>query len=67
MGGKFKFSAQGSDLAPFIGIWTKIKMPFEIKPALQISVSSLLPRIGNIEVIHTDRDAIQNSGELLVI
>ena len=31
MGGKFKFYAQECDLAPFVGIWTKLKMPFEIK------------------------------------
>ena len=31
MGGKFKFYAQGSDLAPFDGNGTKIKIPSEIK------------------------------------
>ena len=31
MGGKFKLSAQESDLAPFVGNWTKLKMPSEIK------------------------------------
>ena len=40
MGGKFKFSAQGSDLAPFVGYETKI--PFEIKPPLQPSNCALL-------------------------
>ena len=34
MGGKFKFSAQESDLAPFVGNGTKVKMPSEIKPPL---------------------------------
>ena len=34
MGGKFKFSAHGSDLAPFVGNGTKFKIPFEIKPPL---------------------------------
>ena len=35
MGGKFKFSAQGSDLAHFFGNRTKIKIPSEIKPPLE--------------------------------
>ena len=34
MGGKFN-SAQGSDLAPFYGNGTKIKIPSEIKPPLE--------------------------------
>ena len=29
-----KFPARGSDLAPFLGNGTKIKIPFEIKPPL---------------------------------
>ena len=38
MGGKFKFYAQGSDLAPFDGNGTKIKIPSEIKsPLVQLS------------------------------
>jgi len=38
MGGKFKFSAQGSDLTAFVGNVTKIKTPFEIKlPLVQQS------------------------------
>ena len=32
--GKFKFSAQGRDLALFVGNGTKVKIPSEIKPAL---------------------------------
>ena len=32
MGEKFKFSAQGSDLAPFVANGTKYKIPSEIKP-----------------------------------
>ena len=32
----FKFSAEGSDLAPFIGNMTKPKIPSEIKPHLGI-------------------------------
>ena len=36
MGGKFKFSAQGSDLASFIGNFTKVKIPAEIKPPLAL-------------------------------
>ena len=31
----FKFSAQGSDLAPFVGNGTKIKILSEIKPPLE--------------------------------
>ena len=34
MGGKFKFSAQESDLAHFVGNGTKAKIPSEIKPPL---------------------------------
>ena len=34
IGGKFKSSAQGSDLAPNLGIATKNKVPSEIKQAL---------------------------------
>ena len=34
MGGKFKLSAQGRDLAPFVGNGTKVKIPSEIKPPL---------------------------------
>ena len=30
--GKFKFSAQGSDLAPFVGYGIKAKIQYEIKP-----------------------------------
>jgi hypothetical protein len=33
-GGKFKFSVQGSDLAPFVGNGTKVKIPSEINPIL---------------------------------
>ena len=36
MDGKFKFSAQGSDLAQIIGNGTKVKIPSEIKPPLVI-------------------------------
>ena len=39
MGWKFKYFAQGSDLAPFIGNWTKNKVPSEIKPPLGIQKS----------------------------
>ena len=31
-GGKFKFSAQENDLAPFVGNGTKVKVPPEINP-----------------------------------
>jgi hypothetical protein len=33
----FKFSAQRTDLAPYIGNGTKVKIPFEIKPPLQVA------------------------------
>ena len=39
MGTKFKFSAHGSDLAPFVGKGTKFKIPFEIKPPLHSTIS----------------------------
>ena len=32
--GIFKFSAQNSDLAPFVANGTKVKIPSEIKPPL---------------------------------
>ena len=35
MCGKFKFSAQESDLSPFVGNETKFKIPSEIKWPLQ--------------------------------
>ena len=34
LGGKFKFSAQGSNLSPFVGNGTKNKIPSDIKPPL---------------------------------
>ena len=34
MGGKLKISAQGRDLAPFVGNGTKIKITSEVKPPL---------------------------------
>ena len=34
LGGKFKFSAQGHDLTPFVGNGTKFKITSEIKPPL---------------------------------
>ena len=34
MGGKLKFSAQGSDLAVFVGNWAKEKIPSESKTPL---------------------------------
>ena len=37
IGRKYKFSAQGSDLAPFVDHGNKIKVPSEIKPPLVIS------------------------------
>ena len=33
-GGKFEFSAQGEELAPFVGNVTKVKIPSEVKPSL---------------------------------
>ena len=47
--GKFKFSAQGSDLAPFVGNGTKFKIPSEIKPPLvwpeKLETLSCLPSL----------------------
>ena len=34
MGGKFKFSDQGSDLAPFVGNGNKLKILSDNKPPL---------------------------------
>ena len=34
MEGKFKYSAQKSDLARFVGNGTKVKIPSEIRPPL---------------------------------
>jgi hypothetical protein len=39
MSGKFKFSVQGSDLPPFVGNETKIKIPSVIKPPLVVTSS----------------------------
>ena len=38
-GGKFKFSAQVSDLPFFVGNGTKVKIPSEIKPPLILQLS----------------------------
>jgi hypothetical protein len=35
MGKKVKFCAQESDMAPYVGNFTKIKIPFEIKQPLE--------------------------------
>ena len=45
MGGKFKFSAQESDLAPFDGNGTKVKIPSEIKQPLDFE-----PKISRVNV-----------------
>ena len=43
IGGKVEFSAQGEDLASFVGQGTKVKIPSEIKPPLlQTSLISLM-------------------------
>ena len=41
MGGKFKFSAQESALAPFVGSGTKVKIPSDIKPPLALKNVSI--------------------------
>ena len=52
MGGKFKFSAQGSDLVPFIGNGAKIKIPSETKPPLKnIWGQYFLHQITNIHLV----------------
>ena len=38
MGGKFKLSAKGRDLAPFFGNGTKVKIPSEMKIPLAVTV-----------------------------
>ena len=42
-GGKFKFSPQGRDLAPFFGNGTKVKIPSEIKLPLGKKSIGVLP------------------------
>ena len=49
MGGKFKFSAQGSDLAHFFGNRTKIKIPSEIKPPLNVFDTCLLKGLTEVK------------------
>ena len=52
MGGKFKISAQGSDLASFIGNGAKIKIPSETKPPLKnIWGQYFLHQITNIHLV----------------
>ena len=45
----FKFSAQGSDLAPFVSDGKRSKVPFEIKPSLvgpeKLETISCLPSL----------------------
>ena len=40
-GGKFEFSAQGQELAPFVGNVTKVKIPSEIKPPLSTILDNI--------------------------
>jgi hypothetical protein len=48
MGGKFEFSAQGSDLALFVGNETKVKIPSEINPPLSVQPNLQLGISGNL-------------------
>ena len=54
MGGKFKFYAQGSDLAPFDGNGTKIKIPSEIKGGGMLRFWNVLVLVLNFESIFCD-------------
>ena len=49
MGGKLKFKAQGSNLAPFIGNGTKIKITSEIKPPLNVFDTCLLKGLTEVK------------------
>ena len=49
MDGKLKFSAQGSNLAPFVGNGTKIKIPSEIKPPLNVFDTCLLKGLTEVK------------------
>ena len=44
IGVKFEFSAQRSDLAPFVSNGTKVKAPSEIKPPLLFARNCNLPK-----------------------
>ena len=57
-GGKFKFSAQGQDLAPFDCNVTKVKIPSEIKPpsylgGLKIDASTHLFHLVRLHGLHS--------------
>ena len=67
-----KFSAQGSDLAPFIGNGTKFQIPSEIKPPLNITWPNAevmlfdgFSRFGIIKVaiVHLEFQHIKNALE----
>ena len=47
--GKLKFSAQGSNLAPFVGNGTKIKISSEIKPPLNVFDTCLLKGLTEVK------------------
>ena len=49
MDGKLKFSAQGSNLAHCVGNWTKIKIPSEIKPPLNVFDTCLLKGLTEVK------------------
>ena len=49
MDGKLKFSVQGSNLAPFVGNGTKIKIPSEIKPPLNVFDTCLLKGLTEVK------------------
>ena len=45
IGEKLKFPAQESDLAPFVGNGTKVKIPYEIKPPLEQEIDNLSSKL----------------------
>ena len=49
MDGKLKFSAQGSNLAHCVGNWTKINIPSEIKPPLNVFDTCLLKGLTEVK------------------
>ena len=50
-GGKFEISAQGHDLAPFVGNVTKVKILSEIKPPLIMNLGIELCKKGKKNLI----------------
>ena len=64
MGGKFKFSDQGSDLAPFVGNGTKIKIPSEIKPPLMLVLNQF--RVLTMTLFFDLQKALDSKGSSII-